>query len=113
VYGFSPGFYQVIGGETGQPKIWPQSGSPTLGILQQIVAGCLVWFAAGLGNRERRAVLSLPQLRELAKSKIGFWGAAIFTDAAWTASHYPSQSWTALPPIFVWVDSKFSIVADG
>ena len=63
VYGLSPELYQVISGETGQPKIWPQSGSPTLGLLQQIVAGCLVWFAAGLGNGTRRAVLSLPPLK--------------------------------------------------
>ncbi len=175
VYALSPELYQAISGETGQPKIWPQRGSPALGLLQQIVAGCLVWFAAGLGNGTRRAVLSLPPLKggaytyvalallvfsvmvlvkfmsqgllsllhslfgstlsvtgsnpnwpwmnvpvvliasplveefvyrgfllsALAKSKIGFWGAAIFTDAAWTAVHASYQSWNALPPIFV------------
>jgi membrane protease YdiL (CAAX protease family) len=40
-------------------------------------------------------------LSALAKSKIGFWGAAIITDAAWTAVHVPSQPWGALPSIFV------------
>jgi len=40
-------------------------------------------------------------LSALAKSKIGFWGAVIFTDAAWTAVHASYQSWNALPPIFV------------
>jgi CAAX protease family protein len=176
VYGLSPEFYQVISGETGQPKFWPQSGSPTVGLLQQIVAGCFVWFAAGLGNGSRRAVLSLPPLKggaytaytyvalallvfsvwiwvkllspyflallhslmilsvtvsnptwpwmnvpavliatplveefmyrgfllsALAKSKIGFWGAAIISDAAWTATHAAYQSWDVLLAIFV------------
>ena len=40
-------------------------------------------------------------LSALAKSKIGFWGAAIFTDAAWTAVHAPYQSWDALLTIFL------------
>src|SRR5262245_50774422 len=61
VYGLSPALYQVISGDPGQPKIW--SKTPTLGLLQLIVAGCLVWFAAGLGNGTRRAVLSLPPLK--------------------------------------------------
>ena len=58
LYGLSPELYRVI--SAGQ-----QSGSASLGILllQQIVAGCLVWFAAGLGNGTRRAVLSLPPLK--------------------------------------------------
>ena len=170
LYGLSPELYRVISG--GQ-----QSGSAGLGLslLQQIVAGCLVWFAAGLGNGTRRAVLSLPPLKgrvytyvtlacsftrswfrsdscrkicclfstvrqapsyqprdlssdwlwmsvlvlvigaplteefmyrgfllsALAKSKVGFWGAAIIIDAGWTAMHAPYQPWTALPPIFV------------
>ena len=170
LYRLSPELYLVISG--GQ-----QSGSTSLGLslLQQIVAGCLVWFAAGLGNGTRRAVLSLPPLKgrvytyvtlaslvytvmllvkflsrnllsfldgptslilsttglssdwlwmsvpvlvigaplteefmyrgfllsALAKSKVGFWGAAIIIDAAWTAMHAPYQPWTALPPTFV------------
>jgi membrane protease YdiL (CAAX protease family) len=176
VYGLSPEFYQVLSGETGQPKIWPQPRSPTVGLLQQVVAGCLVWFAAGLGNGTRRAVLSLPPLKggaytaytyvalallvfgvwvpvkllsqvflsllhslmilsvtvpnptwpwmnvlvlviatplveefmyrgfllsALSKSKIGFWGAAIISDAAWTATHAAYQSWDVLLAIFV------------
>jgi uncharacterized protein len=173
VYWLSPELYQVISGETGQPKIWPQSGSASLGLIRQIVTGCLVWFAAGLGNGTRRAVLALRPLKEqgaytyvalallvfgamvavkllwqgvvsflprsvgllsvtgspnswmivpmaviaaplveefmyrgfllsaLAKSRIGFWSAAIFTDAAWTATHAVYQPWQALPPIFV------------
>jgi uncharacterized protein len=175
LHGLSPDLYQAISGEAGQPKMWPQSGSPTLGLFQQIVTGCLVWFAAGFRNGKRRAVLSLPPLQggtytyvalallafsamvlvnfvlrnflyflpsvtgfklavtglsftwpwmnilvllvgaplveefvfrgfllsAIAKSKIGFWGAAIFTDAAWTAMHAPYQPWDALPPIFV------------
>ncbi len=175
VYALSPELYQVISGQMDRPKIWSQSGSATIGLLQQIVTGCLVWFAAGLGNGTRRAVLSLPPVKEegaytyvalallvfsvmvpvkflwqgllsllhnsmgllsvtgsnstwswmnvlmvviaiplveefmyrgfllsaLAKSRIGFWGAAIFTDAAWTAVHAPYQPWNALPPIFV------------
>lgn len=171
IYGLSPALYQVISGETGQPKIWSQPIPPTLGLLQEIVAGCLVWFAAGLGNGKRRDVLSLPPLKgraytyvalallvflvwmpvnvlseiflyvtghilsvtelnptslwmsvlivliatplveefmyrgfllsALANSRIGFWGAAIFTDAAWTATHATYQPWPALPPIFV------------
>jgi CAAX protease family protein len=176
VYGLSPELYQVLSGETGQPKIWfwPQPGSPTVGLLQQIVAGCLVWFAAGLGNGTRRDVLSLPPLgaytaytyvalallvfgvwvpvkllsqvflsllhslmilsvtgsnsiwpwmgvpvaligapfveelmyrgfllSALAKSRIGFWGAAIISDAAWTATHAAYQSWDVLLAIFV------------
>jgi len=32
-------------------------------------------------------------LSALAKSKIGFWSAAIFTDAAWTAVHSPLLPW--------------------
>jgi uncharacterized protein len=40
-------------------------------------------------------------LSALAKSKVGFWGAAIITDATWTAMHAFYQSWTALPAIFV------------
>jgi uncharacterized protein len=170
LYGLSPELYRVISG--GQ-----QLGSASLGLLllRQIVAGCLVWFAAGLGNGTRRAVLSLPPLKgrvytyltlavlvysvmvpvrflsqnllsfldspkglilsatgpssnwlwpsvlvlviaaplteefmyrgfllsALAKSKVGFWGAAIITDAAWTAMHACYQPWAALPAIFV------------
>jgi membrane protease YdiL (CAAX protease family) len=176
VYGLFPEFYQVISGETGQPKIWLQPHSPTVGLLQQIVTGCLVWFAAGLGNGKRRDVLSLPPLKggaytaytyvalallvfgawvpvkllsqvflsllhslmilsvtvpnptwpwmsvlvvviatplveefmyrgfllsALSKSKIGFWGAAIISDAAWTATHAAYQSWDVLLAIFV------------
>jgi uncharacterized protein len=176
LYGLSPELYQVISGETGQPKIRLQPVSPTLGLLQEIVAGCLVWFAAGLGNGTRRAVLSLPPLKggaytaytyvalallvfgvwvpvkllsqgflsllhslmilsvtvpnptwpwinvlvaligapfveefmyrgfllsALSKSKIGFWGAAIISDAAWTATHAAYQSWDVLLAIFV------------
>jgi hypothetical protein len=43
----------------------PQSGSTGLGLslLEQLVTGCLVWFAAGLGNGTSRAVLSLPPLK--------------------------------------------------
>jgi membrane protease YdiL (CAAX protease family) len=154
-----------------------QSGSTSLGLslLEQFVTGCLVWFAAGLGNGTSRAVLSLPPLKgrvytfvtlavlvysvmvpirflsqnllsfldsptgpivsaadlsfnwlwlsvlvlviaaplteefmyrgfllsALAKSKVGFWGAAIITDAAWTAGHASYQPWAALPAIFV------------
>jgi uncharacterized protein len=154
-----------------------QPGSTGLGLslLEQILAGCLVWFAAGLGNGTRRAVLSLPPLNgrvytyvtlavlvysvmvpvkflslnllsfldsptgpvvsatelssnwlwlsvlvlviaaplteefmyrgfllsALAKSKVGFWGAAIITDATWTAGHASYQPWAALPAIFV------------
>ena len=169
LYGLSPELYRVISG--GQ-----QSGSAGLGLslLQQIVAGCVVWFAAGLGNGTRRAVLSLPPLKgrvytyvmlavlvysvtvpvrllsqnllsfldsptgritsatdlssnlwlsvlvlvigaplteeltyrgfllsALAKSKLGFWGAAIIIDAAWTGMHACYQPWAALPAIFV------------
>jgi membrane protease YdiL (CAAX protease family) len=173
VYGLSPELYQAISGETGQPRMWPPSGSPILALFQHILTGCLVWFAAGLRNGKPRAVLSLYALKgetytyvalalltfgvmvpikylsgllsflhslmgpilslgpsstwpwmgvlvlvivgpvveefmyrgfllsALAKSRIGFWGAAIFTDAVWTAMHAPSQSWYALPPIFV------------
>jgi membrane protease YdiL (CAAX protease family) len=172
LYWLSPELYQAISGEARQPKLWLQSGSASLGLIQQIAAGCLLWFAAGLGNGTRRAVLSLRPLKEqraytyvalallafsgmvaaevlwqgvlyssmgllsvtgsnsnsswmivpmvviasplveefiyrgfllsaLAKSRIGFWGAAIFTDAAWTAEHAFHQSWNALPPIFV------------
>jgi membrane protease YdiL (CAAX protease family) len=169
LYGLSPDPYQVISGQTGQPKIWSQSGSASLGLLQQIVTGCLVWFAAGLGNGTRRAVLSLRPLKEqgaytyvalallvfsamvavkllwffllhgsmgllsvtgsnswmivpmaviasplveefmyrgfllsaLAKSKVGFWGAAIISDVVWTGTHAVYQPWSALPPIFV------------
>jgi membrane protease YdiL (CAAX protease family) len=169
----SPQLYQAISGETAQPKIWPQSDSPSLLLFQQIVTGLLIWFAAGLRNGRRWAVLSLPPLKgggytdvalallafsamvpvkllsqhfvsflhsltastpsvtgtsstwmsalslviaaplteepmyrgfllsALAESKLGFWGAAIFTDAVWTAMHAPYQSWDALPPIFV------------
>jgi membrane protease YdiL (CAAX protease family) len=169
----SPALYQAISGETAQAKVWPQSDSPTLLLFQQIIAGLLIWLAAGLRNGKRRAVLSLPPLKgggytyvalallvfsvmvpvkflsqsfvfflhgwmnpllsvtgqsstwlsapalviaaplteeftyrgflvsALAKSKLGFWGAAIFTDAIWTAMHAPYQSWDALPPIFV------------
>jgi CAAX protease family protein len=155
----------------------PQSGSTGLGLslLEQLVTGCLVWFAAGLGNGTSRAVLSLPPLKgrvytyvtlavlvysvmvpvrflsqnllsfldsptgpilsatglspnwlwlsvlvlaigaplteefmyrgfllsALAKCRVGFWGAAIITDAAWTAMHGFYQPWTALPAIFV------------
>jgi membrane protease YdiL (CAAX protease family) len=156
-----------------QWRIWPQSNSPIIALVQQIVVGCLVWFAAGLRNGKRRAVLSLypfkgetytyvalallafsvwvplkllsqisfsflhslmgptlvsgpmlwpwlsvpvmviagPLVEEfvyrgfllsaLANSRIGFWGAAIFTDAVWTAMHAPFQPAYALPPIFV------------
>jgi membrane protease YdiL (CAAX protease family) len=168
LYEFSPELYQVISGGQG-------SSSAGLGLLllQQIVAVCLVWFAAGLGNGTRRAVLSLPPLKgrvytfvELAvlvysvmvpirflsqnllsfldsptgpliatelscnwvclsvrvlligaplteefmyrgfllsalAKKVGFWGAAIITDAAWTAMHAPYHPWAALPAIFV------------
>jgi membrane protease YdiL (CAAX protease family) len=151
--------------------------SPGLGLslILEIVTGCVVWFAAGLGNGTTRAVLSLPPLKgrvytyvtlavlvysimvpvrflsqdllsfldsptgpiqsatdlssnwlwltvlaavitaplteefmyrgfllsALAKSKVGFWGAAIITDAAWTAMHASYQPWAALPAIFV------------
>ena len=54
LYGLSPELYRVISG-----------ASPAglgLSLLQQIVTGCLVWFAAGLGDSTRRAVLSLPPL---------------------------------------------------
>jgi uncharacterized protein len=171
----SPELYQAVSGETGQPKIWPQSGSSILGLFQEIVTGCVVWFAAGLRKGTRRAVLSLPPLKggaytyvalallvfsvmvlvnflsrnflslhsliglpnlsvtglssawpwmsvsilllgsplaeefmfrgfllsAIAKSKLGFWGAAILTDAGWTAMHVPYQPWDALPSIFV------------
>jgi membrane protease YdiL (CAAX protease family) len=40
-------------------------------------------------------------LSALAKSKVGFWGAAIITDAVWTAMHASYQPWAALPAIFV------------
>ena len=40
-------------------------------------------------------------LSAISKSQIGFWGAAIISDAAWTATHAAYQSWDALPPIFV------------
>src|SRR5262245_59875745 len=45
LYGLSPELYRVISG--GQ-----ESGSAGLGLslLRQIVTGCLIWFAAGLGN---------------------------------------------------------------
>jgi membrane protease YdiL (CAAX protease family) len=170
LYGLSPELYRVISGGQG-------SGSAGLGLslLQQMVAGCLVWLVAGLGNDTRRAVLSLPSLKgrvytyvelavlvysvmvpvkflsknllsfldnptgpivsamnlspnwlwlgvlvfvigaplteefmyrgfllsALAKSKVGFWGAAIITDAAWTAMHAFYHPWAALPAIFV------------
>ena len=171
VYGLSPELYRLISGDQ-QPG---SGGGLGLSLLQQIVAGCLVWFAAGFGNGTRRAVLSLPPLKgrvytyvtlavlvysvmvpvkflsqnllsfldsptgpilsatdlssnwlwlsvlvlvigaplteefmyrgfllsALAKSKLGFWGAAIITDAAWTAMHASYQPWAALPAIFV------------
>jgi membrane protease YdiL (CAAX protease family) len=170
LYGLSPQLYRVISG--GQEF---SSGSLGLSLLQEIVTGCLIWFAAGLGNGTRRAVLSLPPLKgrvytyvelavlvysimvpvrflsqnllsfldsqagriisatdlssnwlwlsvlvfvivsplteefmyrgfllsALAKSKVGFWGAAIITDSAWTAMHAFYQPWAALPAIFV------------
>jgi CAAX protease family protein len=40
-------------------------------------------------------------LSALAKSKVGFWGAAVITDAAWTAMHVSYQPLAALPAIFV------------
>jgi membrane protease YdiL (CAAX protease family) len=40
-------------------------------------------------------------LPALAKSKLGFWGGAIITDATWTAMHAFYQPWSALPAIFV------------
>jgi len=40
-------------------------------------------------------------LSALAKSRIGFWGAAIISDAAWTATHAAYQSWDVLLAIFV------------
>jgi membrane protease YdiL (CAAX protease family) len=40
-------------------------------------------------------------LSALAQSKMGFWGAAIISDAAWTAVHIPYQPGHALPSIFV------------
>jgi membrane protease YdiL (CAAX protease family) len=168
LHGLSPELYRVISGDQ-------DSGSAGLGLLQQIVTGCLIWFAAGLGNGTRRAVLSLPPMKgrvyayltlavlvysimvpvrflsqnllsfldnpiapllsvtdlnsnwlcqrvlvlvigaplteefmyrgfllsALAKSKVGFWGAAIITDAAWTVTHAFYHPWAALPAIFV------------
>jgi uncharacterized protein len=179
LYGLSPEFCGVISGETGQPRIWPPSGSPFVGLFQIMGAGCLVWFISGRGNGKRRAVLCLhpfekgdtytylalalivfsverllsysfvfffhkftnpslsvlgssspwlwmdvllsviggPLVEELiyrgfllsalAKSRIGFWGAAILTDAIWTALHAPS------PPSHLWYYALVPIFAFG
>jgi membrane protease YdiL (CAAX protease family) len=170
LYGLSPELYRVISGAQ-------ESGSGGLGLslLQQVVTGCLIWFAAGLGKGARRAVLALPPLKgrvftyvnlavvvysimvpvkfisfilfsfldsqsppigvaielnsnllwltalvlviaaplteefmyrgfllsALAKSKLGFWGGVIITDATWTAMHAFYEPRSALPAIFV------------
>jgi CAAX protease family protein len=96
VYGLSPELYQVISGETGQPKIWPQPVSPTLGLLQEIVAGCLVWFAAGLGNGKRRAVLSLPPLKGGAYTAYTYVALALLVFGAWVAVKFLSLGFLSL-----------------
>src|SRR4029078_4074438 len=40
-------------------------------------------------------------LSALAKSKLGFWGAAIIVNAAWTGMHACYQPWAALPSTFI------------
>src|SRR5262249_23247129 len=40
-------------------------------------------------------------LSAIAKSRIGFWGAALVSDAAWTMMHAAVHPWTALPSHFI------------
>jgi len=70
---------------TGSDSTWPWMSVPVMLIASPLVEEFMY-----------RGFL----LSALAKSKTGFWGAAIFTNAAWTAAHFPYQSWAALPTIF-------------
>src|SRR5262249_46359296 len=71
LYGLSPELYQVSSGQTNRPTIWPQPSSANLALLGYIISACLLWFAAGLRNGNRRTVFSLPPVtKERAKTYV-------------------------------------------
>ena len=97
LYGLSPELYKVTTGELDQPKmIWSQTKSSTLALLQQIVAGSLIWIAAGLGNGTRRAVLSLPPLKGKTYTYLAL---ALLVFAVWIPLNIPVAGISASSPL--------------